>query len=198
MVSTSWSAVPSEGTQRSCFAAKLDSVKRALDVWSAGLSSSPKKQADRCLHWIRWTDSAEELRPLTSPGSALRVELKLRYEELCLQEEMKWRQRARIQWLKEGDANTKFFHLAANARRKKNFIGRLSDGHNFFTDHNSKAEWLFPFFSKHLGTDPGYLRLIDLHLLYEGDSSNSSYLQDLHAPFSVQEVRSAVFSCTPG
>ena len=37
--------------------------------------------------------------------------------ELCLREEIMWRQRARIQWLTEGDSNTKFFHRKASARK---------------------------------------------------------------------------------
>ena len=40
-------------------------------------------------------------------------------------EEMDWRQRSRQLWLKEGDANTRFFHLVANERRRMNQILRI-------------------------------------------------------------------------
>lgn len=36
-----------------------------------------------------------------------------------------WSQKSRIKWLKEGDMNTKFFHLMVNWRRKKNEIKGL-------------------------------------------------------------------------
>jgi hypothetical protein len=45
--------------------------------------------------------------------------------ELYDREEVMWRQRSRIQWLAEGDKNTRFFHLRACQRKKRNKITRL-------------------------------------------------------------------------
>ncbi|KAG8503437.1 hypothetical protein CXB51_001595 [Gossypium anomalum] len=40
-----------------------------------------------------------------------------------------WAQRSRVIWLREGNRNTKFFHVRASSRRKKNNIERLKDIH---------------------------------------------------------------------
>ncbi|GKV13708.1 hypothetical protein SLEP1_g24695 [Rubroshorea leprosula] len=43
------------------------------------------------------------------------------------QEEIYWKQSSKIQWLKERDKNTSFFHTRASERRKKNVITELQD-----------------------------------------------------------------------
>ena len=40
-----------------------------------------------------------------------------------------WRHRSRVQWLREGDRNTKFFHVRANQWKRRNGMEGLFD-HN--------------------------------------------------------------------
>jgi sarcosine oxidase delta subunit len=44
------------------------------------------------------------------------------------------KQCAKISHIKEGDANTYFFHLRANGRRRKNFIWQLREGRTCFSN----------------------------------------------------------------
>ena len=43
-------------------------------------------------------------------------------------EDEMWRQRSRLNWFREGDRNTSFFHAKALARYTKNYIKGLFDG----------------------------------------------------------------------
>ena len=42
-------------------------------------------------------------------------------------EDLRWRQHAKEEWLKFGDQNSKFFHASANQKRKANIIAQISD-----------------------------------------------------------------------
>jgi len=45
-----------------------------------------------------------------------------------------WRQRAKQQWIEDGDRNTKFFHQVANRRRKFNAIHKIQVDGDFYVD----------------------------------------------------------------
>ncbi|XP_073025066.1 uncharacterized protein [Primulina eburnea] len=63
-------------------------------------------------------------------------ELEEEIEDLASKEEMYWRQRSRISWLKDGDRNTKFFHSKASNRRIQNTITGLISSHGDWCTEN--------------------------------------------------------------
>ena len=52
-------------------------------------------------------------------------ELKRKLKEAYDEEELFWSKKSRVQWLKEGDKNTHFFHSSVKGRRKRNKMQRL-------------------------------------------------------------------------
>ena len=53
---------------------------------------------------------------------------------------------SRISWLKDGDANTRLFHMHARHRKRKNFIGKLIAGERVCTSHEDKAAIIDDFY----------------------------------------------------
>jgi hypothetical protein len=51
-------------------------------------------------------------------------------EERKKQEEILWKQKSRVQWLKEGERNTKFFHRTVMHHQHVNRITHLEDNHD--------------------------------------------------------------------
>jgi hypothetical protein len=49
-------------------------------------------------------------------------------EKHSLMEEVSWRQKSRVLWLKEGDKCTKFFHSMANSNRRYKSLDSLLIG----------------------------------------------------------------------
>jgi hypothetical protein len=70
------------------------------------------------------------------------------------------RLRARISWLKDGDANTKLFHLHARHRKRKNFVARLVDEDQILTSHGEKAACVDQFYTNLLGNSMDRERVI--------------------------------------
>jgi hypothetical protein len=81
---------------------------------------------------------AQENRRLSNEERALRARLKRKVIAFSLVERARKKQSACIANLKEGDANTKFFHLRVNARRRKNHIHRLMHNQGWVTEHVAK------------------------------------------------------------
>lgn len=61
------------------------------------------------------------------------------------------RLRSRIHYLKERDANTRFFHMQACIRKKRNFISKLEDDGRIVTNHGQMQDVLDGFFSQSIG-----------------------------------------------
>ena len=76
--------------------------------------------------------------------------------DLMVAEESFFRQKSRIQWLQEGDHNTRFFHSMVATRQHKNSINSLTDSNGnklvTFADISNEA---VTFFQKLIGTVDG-------------------------------------------
>lgn len=72
------------------------------------------------------------------------------------------RQRARTRQLAKGDACTRYFHLQACHRRRKNYLFSLQHNGQTFTEEDAKADIVFDYYNSLLGTTYTCIHHIDL------------------------------------
>ena len=69
-------------------------------------------------------------------------------EKCILMEEISWRQKSRVLWLKEGDKCSKFFHSIANSNRRYNSIDTLMIGNGPSSNQDKVSEHIVEFYQK--------------------------------------------------
>lgn len=99
---------------------KLQHCSKEMEQLSKSLNFNFRKAIIDC------KNSMEEARLWDDEqGVAGYLSQKEKMISLLLQEEDYWRQRAKAFWLKDGDSNTRYFHIAASARKRANYIKKL-------------------------------------------------------------------------
>lgn len=116
--------------------------------------------------------------------------------ELLYREEMMWLQRSCIDWLREGDRNTKFFHQKAVWRARKNHIKKLVDEEGrWYTSKKEMQKLASDFFEKLYDRDPAVEPERVLHCVSQVINEETNQL--LCAEFSDEEISSAIFQIGP-
>lgn len=107
-----------------------------------------------------------------------------------------WRQRSRVEWLAAGDRNTKFFHMRASMRRKKNMIKALKNSLGAVVQDPYDLKELAQEFYKSLYTSEGVNNMEEVlrHVPCKVTPDMNSVLL---APYTESEVKAALFQMFP-
>lgn len=190
VVQESWNAGPAIGNPFKRVDVRLRAVAKRLQSWSDRFVGNTKQQILVATEVIFRFDVAMESRSLSTEERALRWALKKKLLGLASLERTMARQRSRLLWLKEGDACTRFFHLQASHRRRKNFISQLLVDGVVVSDHEAKAMAVDDFFSSLLGAAPHHGFTLDLEAL----GVPTCDLTSLEADFTEEEIWAVVKS----
>ncbi|GKV16331.1 hypothetical protein SLEP1_g26989 [Rubroshorea leprosula] len=171
---------------------KLKMLKNELKAWNKLVFGSIEKKLEDVKAEIRSLDEKGEDNSLT--------EVEIERRRICFHNFMEWSkardkmlfQKSREKWLKEGDANTKYFHGCIIKRRKQCGIeGIMKDGewfeepeevkqtiHDYFRGKFKEEKWNRP----SIGTIP-------VKKISEEDNKM------LVSTFTEEEIKEAVWSC---
>jgi hypothetical protein len=139
LVEQSWKSQVQAANSASIIPAKFKALRRALKNWSKGISKLGNL-IKACNEAILVLDKLEEQRQLSTPEHNCRSIIKEQGKKLLKSKNEYWRQRFTIRWVQLGDESTKFFHVAATERYRKNTISTLQDEDGReITSHAEKA-----------------------------------------------------------
>jgi len=144
-VKDAWDTVQPRTCPLDTLALKLKATARGLQSWSQKKFGHFKSQLLLAKEIVHQLDIAQESRPLQPNELWLRNNLKKHSLALSSLLRTISRLRSRINWLKDGDANTRLFHQHARYRKKKNFIPKLHVGDQVITKHEDKAAVVLDF-----------------------------------------------------
>jgi hypothetical protein len=172
-------------------AKKLQALKGEIKKWNSEVFGNAGARNKAWAEELKLLDSYDEDRGLSEEEKERRRGLISDLEASLLQEEICWRQKSRIQWLKEGDKCTKFFHHVANANRRANSIDSLSVNGLPTSDPDIISSHFVNFY-KSLFSEPISWRPRVDNLEFEVLSVDEA--ASLEDPFTEREVREVINS----
>jgi hypothetical protein len=107
-----------------------------------------------------------------------------------------WRQRAKEEWLKYGDRNTKYYHACATSKNRRNHVAVISDvrGQTWNT-HKEVGTTFVNYFTQLFTTGP--VREMEPCLQPTKHRVTEEMNRELVQPFTAEEVHVALFQMAP-
>ncbi|KAH7690552.1 RNA-directed DNA polymerase protein [Dioscorea alata] len=186
-----WRGMAPDGCGAFVLTKKVAGLRGHLRQWAKECFGSIKLRKVALLHDIDNWDILKETRTLTPDEARQEFVAIEELGKIRLQEEIYWKQRSRLQWLKDGDENTKYFHAIANGRKNRNFIPSISDGFRMASDPREIGNMFSRHFMQQFGQKRSYRFKIDLHKIFCYKANVD--LSHLERPFSLDEIKRAVF-----
>jgi hypothetical protein len=177
------------GSPSFILAKKLRALKEEIKRWNREVFGNVRVRNKAWAEELEMLDRFEEVRSLSEEEKERRRLLVSDLEASLLQEEISWKQKSRVRWLKEGNKCTKFFHQVASANRRNNSIKSLIVAGSSTSDPTCIGEHIVNYyeslFSEPLSWRP---RLDNL----EFDRLNGEEASSLEVPFEEREVREVI------
>jgi hypothetical protein len=123
-----WDSYLFQGSPSFVLAHKLKALKLDLKKWNEKVFGNIESNKRKLIEDLQAFDVIEESRALWEEEILRKVEVVRDLEKYSLMEEVSWRHKSRVLWLKEGDKCTKFFHSIANSNRRYNSFDSLLIG----------------------------------------------------------------------
>lgn len=148
VIETNWakSKLPTGEERRAQFNLKgsLNCTALALSNWGKSHPSFSRMEIAKLEKWLEYI--------LNQPGSSQVCkeisQLREKINQMRRTEEEYWAQRSRVDWLRTGDSNSKFFHAVATTRKRNNRInGLYSEDGRWQNDEEGMSRVMIDYFT---------------------------------------------------
>lgn len=167
---------------------KLMRTAKALKMWRRRNFGQWKVQWAILNIALSNLEKAQETRTLSQDEMNFKKYLKSKALGLAAMQKTRARQHSRLTWIRRGDTNTKFFHLHANARKKKTYIPALTTQAGTVTLQEAKSNLVHAHFSQIMGAPIARTKALNWQEL--GYIHHN--LNELDAPFTQEEIGSVI------
>ncbi|XP_059658959.1 uncharacterized protein LOC132305316 [Cornus florida] len=115
------------GTKMFCVVQKLRALKYPLKLLNKIAFGSISQKVDTCRKELSQCQANLDLNPANDHLRSQEKELAAKFSELCLVEEIFYKQKAQIHWLKVGDQNTSFFMKSFSSKANRRKVVSIKD-----------------------------------------------------------------------
>ena len=192
MVEESWNGIQQSGWGGYVLKEKIKRLKQRLKVWNKeqfGDTFMKFKKIEEELNKLE-TDSAN--RHLTPIEIETRKHLQEELWSAAQSHESLLRQKARSKWIREGDCNTRYFHLIMNARRRNNCLKGVMVDRSWIEEPTRVKEEVRSFFMRCFQEPEQVRQRLDGIPFQTIESHQSDMLEER---FKEEEVKRAVWEC---
>jgi Reverse transcriptase (RNA-dependent DNA polymerase) len=163
--------------------------RKAIIKWKKQKGNAWQKQLQICNECLQWLDVQAEQRPLNDIEKFVRILIKERFQQLAMLEEQRWKQRAKRNWVKMGDKNTRYFHQIASHQKRKNHIDMIKEDGTLHYEHKAKADILHLHFCKMMGTEHQQTTEFDCTNFF---TNQEVHMRDIQGDFTRQEIEEVI------
>ena len=191
-VEESWKSNQQKGWGGYVLKEKIKALKNRLKVWNREQFGDTFKKYTKIQEELNKMEADTADRQLSQQEMMIRKQLQEDLWMAAQSHESLLRQKARSRWIKEGDCNSRYFHLMINATRRNNCLkGLMVDG-AWTDDPTTVKEAVRVFFEQHFKENEKDRPTLDGVAFKTIDNQQN---QTLVSCFQEEEIRRAVWDC---
>jgi hypothetical protein len=130
---------------------KMRALRKHLSGWARHINGILKQEKRKLSLIIDDLEALAEVRPLFVSEIELKSQSNAQIVSLLREEELKWYQRSKSQFILKGDSNTRYFHSMANGRHRKKHIHSLVQDEGTIEGHEQLKSYITNYYKNLFG-----------------------------------------------